>query len=212
MIMKKFITILVLMLIFGWTNVNALGWTGTGTLGDPYQISTPANLALLATDVNGGTSYAGSYFKPMNDISLSAYSNWTPIGSVTTTTPAFAGTPFSGTFNGNGKTITGLTISVTAATTQGGFGIFGCVSATGTVSNLNVTGVSRTISIASKKYVGGFIGANQGIVDSCSTSGMLRNANLGKEIEEMIDREKTKGKIMSKLLNQNILLHLKSSS
>ncbi|MFZ4549199.1 MAG: hypothetical protein ACOYN4_17255, partial [Bacteroidales bacterium] len=112
--MKKFFTIFVFILLLGCTNLKANGWTGAGTSGDPCQISTPANLALLATNVNGGTSYAGSFFKLMNDISLSAYANWAPIGSVTTTTPAFAGIPFSGNFNGNGKTITGLTISVTA--------------------------------------------------------------------------------------------------
>jgi hypothetical protein len=116
----------------------------------------------------------------MNDISLSTYPNWTPIGKVTDLSLG-TGTPFSGNFNGNDFTITGLTIAVSAMTPQIGFGLFGYVGATGTVSNLNVTGVSITISIASKKYVAGLVGANQGTVDSCSTSGILSNANLGAE-------------------------------
>jgi len=207
--MKKFIAIL--LFIFGWTNVNALGWTGTGTSSDPYQISTAEHLAWLATNVNAGASYAGNYFKLMNDISLSTYPNWTPIGYIISLS-ADTGAPFSGNFNGNDFTITGFTIALTATTTQIGFGLFRYVGATGTVSNLNVTGVSRTISIASKKYVGGLIGANQGIVDSCSTSGMLRNANLGKEIEEMIDREKTRRRIVSKLLSQDSPPNAKSNN
>ena len=145
--MKKILSILTILFICGWTNVKAVGWTGSGTVGDPYQITTDANLALLATNVNAGTTYSGVYFKLMNDISLSGYANWTPIGSVTTLSPTFSGTPFSGNFNGNSQTISGMTISITAATTQGGFGIFGCVSATGTVSNLNVSGVSVTLTI-----------------------------------------------------------------
>jgi len=207
--MKKLIAIL--LFIFGWTNVNALGWTGTGTSSDPYQISTAEHLAWLATNVNAGASYAGNYFKLMNDISLSTYPNWTPIGYIISLS-ADTGAPFSGNFNGNDFTITGFTIALTATTTQIGFGLFRYVGATGTVSNLNVTGVSRTISIASKKYVGGLIGANQGIVDSCSTSGMLRNANLGKEIEEMIDREKTRRRIVSKLLSQDSPPNAKSNN
>lgn len=75
--MKNLFTILLLLFILAWTNVNAVGWTGSGTSGDPYQISTAAHLALLATNVNGGTAYAGIYFKLMNDISLSGYPSWT---------------------------------------------------------------------------------------------------------------------------------------
>lgn len=209
--MRIFFTILVLMFIFGWTNVNAVGWTGSGTSTDPYQISTAAHLALLATNVNAGTSYAGNYFKLMNNISLSTSPNWTPIGKVTDLSPG-TGTPFSCNFNGNDFTITGLTIAVTATTTQIGFGLFGYVGAIGTVSNLNVTGVSRTISIAGKKYVGGLIGANQGTVDSYSTSGMQSNANLGKEIKEMTDREKTRRRIVSKLLSQDNPPNAKSNN
>ena len=181
MIMKKCFTILVLMFIFGWTNVNAVEWTGSGNSADPYQITTAVHLDTLAKRVNRGTNYSGIYFKLMNDISLSAYPSWTPIGNVTSTSPAMAGTPFSGNFNGNNKTISGLTIAVSAATGQIGFGLFGYVGATGTVSNTTVSGVSITISIVSKKYIGGLVGANLGTVDSCSSSGNLSNANSGAE-------------------------------
>jgi hypothetical protein len=36
------------------------GFSGSGTLAAPYQITTAAELATLATNVNGGTSYEGS--------------------------------------------------------------------------------------------------------------------------------------------------------
>lgn len=178
--MKKFFTIFFIFLCL-WVQANGTYGGGSGTSGDPYQITTAAHLATLATNVNAGTSYEGSYFKLMNDISLSTYPNWTPIGNITISSPAITGTPFLGNFNGNNFTISGLTIAVSAMTPKIGFGLFGYVGATGTVSNLNASGVSITINITTKKYVGALIGANQVTVDSCSSSGAINNTNLGAE-------------------------------
>ena len=46
---------------------------------DPYQIATAEQLAKLANDVNGGTSYDNTYFVLTSDIDLSAH-RWKPIG------------------------------------------------------------------------------------------------------------------------------------
>ncbi|MBX3008444.1 MAG: hypothetical protein KF816_10495 [Melioribacteraceae bacterium] len=63
---------------------------GTGTEGDPYQISTAEHLAAIATNVSSGTTYANTYFKLMNDLDLSSYLSgagnnsgafWLPIGN-----------------------------------------------------------------------------------------------------------------------------------
>jgi hypothetical protein len=62
---------------------------------DVIEISDAAQLAAIGTNDNYPLS--GSY-KLTKSISLSGYDNWTPIGN---------GSAFSGTFEGNGKTISG---------------------------------------------------------------------------------------------------------
>lgn len=76
--MKKTLLFTVMTLLTIWS-VKAQFGGGTGTSGDPYQISTAAHMATLATNVNGGTNYLGVYFKMMNDISLSAYDIIPPV-------------------------------------------------------------------------------------------------------------------------------------
>jgi hypothetical protein len=178
--MKKILAILVLLFICGSTKVMSepITWTGSGTLADPYQITTAAELATLATNVNAGTNYVEIYFKLMNDISLSGYASWTPIGKVTSL-PDGKGFPFSGNFNGNSKTISGLSIALPASYSVYGFGLFGWVSAKGTVSNLTVSEVNITASAYKITYVSGLVGANQGTVDGCSSSGNIANSSLG---------------------------------
>lgn len=68
-----------------------------------YPIATPANLKWIAEQVNSGTNtFENAIVKLLNDIDLAGYS-WTPIGELESC-------PFSGTFDGNGRTIKGLNI------------------------------------------------------------------------------------------------------
>ncbi len=117
-------------------------------------ITTAAQLASIANDLSGN-------YKLGNDIDLSDYGAWTPIGG---------STAFSGTFEGNGKTIKGLSVNTSSA--YGG--LFGSVS--GTVKNLNVKGtvtVNMTSSSATSIYAGLVAGNVSlfGTVDSCSAEG-----------------------------------------
>ena len=68
-----------------------------------YSISTADELAQLAAMTNAGLVEAGSTFTLTDDIDLSGYAKWTPIGNSTHC--------FEGTFNGNGYTIKNLNIS-----------------------------------------------------------------------------------------------------
>ena len=117
-------------------------------------ITTVAQLVAIADNLSGN-------YKLGNDIDLSDYGAWTPIGG---------STAFSGTFEGNGKTIKGLTVNTS---NQYG-GLFGNVS--GTVKNLNVKGsvtVNMTSSSATSVYAG-LVAGNVGLfgtVDSCSAEG-----------------------------------------
>ena len=145
------------------------GFSGSGTLADPYQISTAADLATLATNVNGGNTYNGSYFKLMNDLSLSSYTNWDPIGNDTSVY-------FKGVFNGNNKIITGLTITGNSYYR----GLFGNVAAGCEIKDLTIEGCS----ITGWEFVGALVGqvtldtANIAVkITNCKSSGTLSSAS-----------------------------------
>ena len=88
---------------------------GDGTLNDPYQISTPAELRTLADAVNNDSSVmgmSGKFFILTADINLNN-EPWTPIGCESS--------KFQGNFDSNGHMVSGLYISTTAPI-QGLFG------------------------------------------------------------------------------------------
>ena len=124
---------------------------GSGsTADDPYLISTVADMELLASNVNNGNSYIGEHFKLTADIDLKDVENFTAIGNMTTS--------FSGTFNGNGHTISNLTIS----STNSSQGLFGIVS-DGTVQNV----ILKDATVSGGWGVGAFVGDNYGTVSNC---------------------------------------------
>ena len=126
---------------------------GNGTEADPYQINSAADLAYLASSVNAGTSYAEKHFVLNVDINLDSKS-WTPIGT--------KANPFAGTFDGNGKKIYNLSVTMNVANA----GLFGYVS--GTMKDLGI--VSGTISPASNAastYAGSLVGYLTGTVENC---------------------------------------------
>ena len=91
-----------------WTDHAAAAFAGgSGTAEDPYQIATPQQMAKLAADINSGDEskkHSGEHFKLTADLNLSAH-RWIPIGSGDLSLGHYN---FSGYFDGNGKTITGL--------------------------------------------------------------------------------------------------------
>ena len=84
---------------------NLWAWSGSGTSSSPYLITSTSDWNTLATNVNNGTSYSGTYFELTANITIS-----NTVGSYTDSRP------FSGNFNGNGHT---LTLSVSDQTNQG---------------------------------------------------------------------------------------------
>ena len=79
---------------------------GGGTLSNPYLITTGAELAYLAQRVNAGNNYAGLVFQLVRDIDLNNRA-WTPIGTDTNS--------FRGIFNGAGRTIKNVNVTVSPA-------------------------------------------------------------------------------------------------
>ena len=119
---------------------------GTGTAEDPWQISTAEQLYRIHDDLT-------AHYILIADIDLSAYENWTPIGAFQplSDAPEDAEVPhpdyaFTGTFNGDGHTISNLTVFSDAPM---GAGLFGCAAGTEngaayirnfTLKNVNVSG------------------------------------------------------------------------
>ena len=156
--------------------ITVLLFSGAGTSGDPYQIGTPADLALLAELVNAdNTDYNNKYYKLTADIDLSAYGagfnegkGWIPIG--------FDGggindKPFIGNFDGGGFKVSGLYIN---DSDPGGAGLFGYVY-DGTIANLGVTGADITCG---EYNTGGVVGIVwSGSVTNCYATGVVKGNN-----------------------------------
>jgi len=101
-----------------WDGTTAIGFEeGSGTAENPYLIYTAEQLAYLAASTNSGTTYSGKHFKLMKNLDL-ADLEWTPIGSHDNSRP------FSGTFDGNFATVSGLKITGEHESS----GLFGYVS------------------------------------------------------------------------------------
>ena len=92
-------------------------------------IASAEELALLAKQVNAGTSYKGYTVKLVNDIDLGSRL-WTPIGK--------SGKAFQGVFDGNGKTISNLLINNSSLCDAGLFGL----TTNGEIKNLTVKNAS----------------------------------------------------------------------
>lgn len=116
--------------------------TGSGTQTEPYQIDSGAQLAWLAKTVNEGSGTA-IYAELTDDIDLGS-NPWTPIGNSLTKV-------FSGSFDGQGHTISGLKVeNVDYA------GLFG-VAKDATLKNIVVQG-----SVTGKESAGGLVGQLKG--------------------------------------------------
>jgi len=120
------------------------------------HISNTSGFNYYARSANGRSKY----YKLMEDVPASALpATWTPIGT--------SSDPFTGGFDGDGKTITGLTS-----------GMFGYVSGNNMIiKNLGLKSVNittSTVTVSSTYYVGGVVGyMNSGTVENCYVTGSL---------------------------------------
>ncbi|MGN0667247.1 MAG: hypothetical protein ACI4KF_12070 [Huintestinicola sp.] len=100
-------------------------FNGSGTMDDPFTISSAEELAALSKNVNNGLEYEDRYFIQTADLDLGNLGEWCPIGT-------FLGNySFKGIYNGDGHTISDLTIIY-----GDNSGLFGKLS--GTVCNLGI--------------------------------------------------------------------------
>ena len=138
--------------------------TGSGTESDPYQISTAAQLKRFRDIVNGTggqTQNAGACAELTADVDLENDA-WTPIGQNTGDDPKDT-LAYSGTFNGNGHTISGLNVTGEFAYS----GLFGYTEGAA-IRDLTVAGKVTSTSTDSSTAVGGIIGRAKGsTIENC---------------------------------------------
>ena len=120
---------------------------GSGTADDPYLLFTQEDLLQI-------DSHLSSVFSLANDITVTL-SNWTPIG---------VSSAFTGHFNGNGNTISGLVI--TGDYSRAGF----FAQNSGLIENLKVD-----VTFSPTGDVGGLAGYNNGTIRNCFSSGKVTN-------------------------------------
>lgn len=150
------VVVIVMQFFVGITIVSAFDG-GTGRAGDPYKISTASQLSNIR-------SYLGSHFILMNDITVGS---WSPVGTSTTSSQ------FTGTFDGNGKTITVSYISGSNYT-----GFFGYTNGA-TIKNLKLKGATSSSYVSGGDYTGAFVGRANGslTLTNCETDLKVSGGN-----------------------------------
>ena len=136
--------------------------TGSGTETDPYQISTAAGLKWFRDKVNSAKTSDETKICAVltEDIDLNN-EPWTPIGIGEDTRKEDL--PYSGTFDGNGHTISGLNVNY--GDKNGG--LF-CYVMNATIKNLTVAG-SVTHSSGDGVAYGGIVGgADSSTIENCT--------------------------------------------
>ena len=138
------------------SNLNAQTWppagmNGNGTAGNPWQITTIAQLQALATYVNAGNGpqTAKVYYKLMNDIACPPSTTrlgWNPIGLYFSS--------FQGHFDGNSKVISNLSIN---KGTTSHIGLFGYIN-NAEIKNLGI----ESCQITGNECVGSLVGTASG--------------------------------------------------
>ena len=168
---------------------------GSGTAEDPFLISTPEQLNAIRFGLN-------YHYKLINDIDLSSWGNWVPIGG----NPAYGGyagdkyneaqfgvTYFGGTLDGDGHVISGMTIIINEDTPfkqetgntryYGLFAHFNSDFDGSGIKNLGLVNYTIDINYKSSKnlhiWAGGFAGKfGYCQITNCYTSGGSINFNI----------------------------------
>lgn len=158
--------------------INPNGFTGSGTEADPYLIKSKADLIELRNGVNGSSQhYKGEHFKQTADIDLTeGDGTFSGIG-----TDGYSSHIFGGIYDGDGHSISNLTINGLGADAKGKaskanstsfVGLFGYVENGGVIKNLTIA----SGDISGWQYAGGIAGYNDGLIANCRNLATVKTA------------------------------------
>lgn len=162
-----------------WAQETSQPLVGNGSKGNPYEISTAAELAWFRDYVNGGKLYVCA--KLTADIDLKDFchaadaskeeQSWEPIGN--------GSKRYAGTFDGNGHTISNLYIKVQ----RGGVGFFGYMEY-GTIKNIvfDNAQVENTGNNYNYPHTGIVVGAAFGTLQNLKT---LKNCSVKSSVRAL---------------------------
>ncbi len=122
-----------------------------------YTVTSADGLMNVAELVNGGKTDINITLDKNIDLTGK---DWTPIGTSNS---------YTGTFDGGGHTITGLTVT----TNDEYAGLFGWLGKAGTVKNVVMEGVQITNNRSWIAFAGGVVGSSWGTIENCSVSGSV---------------------------------------
>ncbi len=151
--------------ISGGTFLRVTGGTGSST---PYQITDVYGLQGLASPSKELFTASAELVGTVNASSTASWNSgagFVPIGFYDGSDSSDANA-YSGTFNGQNHTISGLTINLPSSTSVG---LFGDTASGSTVENLNLTG----FSITGSQYTGGVVGVNNATLSKVTASGQV---------------------------------------
>jgi len=173
---------------------------GSGTKQEPFIVHDESTLRKVGTETETGGWTLSAHYKQIKNITLPdpdpGQSNWTPIGKYPTEEPA-DGTEegsvfdperegwyklnvdgsFTGSYDGNGKTISNLKINAPSADYMHPQGLFGCIAdSKAVVENVGIV----DCDIKGGENVGGVVGDNfNGMVQYCYVTGKVSGSGCG---------------------------------
>jgi len=143
--------VLMFAMLFLLANAQNTDWYTNDPSAEVFEISNAEELRGLAALVNGAISetFENKTVKLKNNIDLES-ANFTPIGSNSSTNA------FKGIFDGQGNTISELSVNVTTQTQY--VGLFGYVGTSGQIKNVNVEASKiKGVRSSGDVYVGGLV-------------------------------------------------------
>lgn len=146
---------------------------GSGTGADPYRIWTAEQMNAIGAHPDDWDKH----FRLMADLDLSSFDGGEGRPAFRMIAPhtgsaegEFQGTPFTGVFDGNGHTVSHLTIAG-----NGYVGVFGLLAPKAQVRDLGVV----DINVAGfGDHIGGLAGSSEGVIDHCFSSGTVWGSGM----------------------------------
>lgn len=148
---------------------------GNGSQADPFRMNTVGDFVVLKEWMSGGITFKGYYFQMDKDVDFAtsatvddAGGNFVALGE----TPSKNYVPFSGTFDGQGHTISNLRVLRQYRVGQSGYGIADNAALFGYLKGATVRNVTldTTCAFAAQRYEASIAGECEGSIISGCTS------------------------------------------